>query len=571
MITQPTLESSLSPNITNELSEMLNSMMEDTYSANNGTSYGKLENGYLPLNDLLSDMGSDVGESNVMKLQNDSKNNSYEKGINFEGEKIFQELMYSGKLQNFNQLATTFAKPNQEVDQTNYTNIDRPKVENQNEYDNYYFLNDSHKSQNSSFQPDNSYSNEGKKKSSYSGSFDPYLVRNDFPILKQKINGKDLVWLDNGATTQKPNVVIDSISEYYRTINSNIHRGAHTLATLSTDAYETARETIREFMGAKSTSEIVLVRGTTEGINFLANTYGKKFFNAGDEILISELEHHANIVPWQMIAKERGAIIKKIPINDKGEIRLDEYANLLSNKTKFVAVTKVSNTLGTINPVKQMVDMAHAVGAKILIDGAQSVAHSITNVVELDCDFFVFSGHKIYGPTGIGAVYGKAEILSLMPAWQGGGNMIKDVTFEESIYNPPPAKFEAGTPNIADAIGLGHALRYVMNLGLPAIEQYELNLTKYAMNELSKIPGIKIAGTSDHKICALSFVINGIPNDVIGKSLDNEGIEVRVGHHCALPSIRRFGLEQTVRASIAMYNTKEEVDKFIAVLKKLTN
>lgn len=569
MITQPTLESNLSPDHSEEFSQMLNSLLSDSYSESSNTNYGKLDNTYIPAHDMSSELGNDLGVANA--LNNSSKSISSGLGINFENDNKYQELMYGGTLQNVNKLVDYVFAPNISQDQTNYTNIDKPKVENQNEYDNYYFLKDSPMSHDTYNVPDNSYTNDGKKKSSYTGAFDVNLVRNDFPILKQKVNGKDLVWLDNGATTQKPNVVIDGISEYYRTINSNIHRGAHTLATLSTDAYENARETIREFLGAKTTSEIILVRGTTEGINFLANTYGKKFLQAGDEILISELEHHANIVPWQMIAKEKGAVIKKIPINDKGEINLDEYANLLSSKTKLVAVGKVSNTLGTINPVKQMIDMAHAVGAKILIDGAQSVAHTLTNVVELDCDFFVFSGHKIYGPTGIGAVFGKAELLSIMPAWQGGGNMIKDVTFEESIYNPPPAKFEAGTPNIADAIGLGYALRYVMGLGLPAIEQYELKLTKYAMNELSKIPGIKIVGTSDHKISALSFVIKGVPNDAIGKALDNEGIEVRVGHHCALPSIRKFGLEQTVRASIAMYNTKEEIDKFTNVLKKLTS
>ncbi|MFC2130477.1 SufS family cysteine desulfurase [Bacteroidota bacterium] len=400
-------------------------------------------------------------------------------------------------------------------------------------------------------------------------SFDPNIVRKDFPILNQEINGHQLVWFDNAATTQKPNVVIDAISNYYRTINSNIHRGVHELATKSTDVYESARNTIQEFLGASDPNEIIFVRGTTEGINLIAYAYGKKFLKPGDEILLPELEHHANIVPWQLVAKETGARVVMAPINDLGEIMMDEYQRLLSPSTKIVGISQVSNSLGTITPVKNIVELAHRYGAIVLVDAAQSVAHQRVNVQELDADFLVFSGHKIYGPTGIGAVYGKKELLEMMLPWQGGGNMILDVTFEETKYNVVPSKFEAGTPNIADTVGLEAALHYVSDIGLENISSYEHELTDYAMSKLSEIPGLRLIGTAPEKISILSFVIPGLDSQTIGKYLDSLGIALRVGHHCAQPAIRHFGIEQTVRPSLAMYNTKDEVDRLVDALRSL--
>ena len=399
--------------------------------------------------------------------------------------------------------------------------------------------------------------------------FDVATIRKDFPVLHQKIHGKQLVWFDNAATTQKPLSVINAVAQFYATDNSNIHRGAHTLAARATDAYEGAREKIRQFIGASSATEIIYVRGTTEGINLVAQTWGRKFLQPGDEIVLSILEHHANIVPWQMVAHERGARIKVVPVNDRGEIIMEEYTKLLGPRTKFVSLTHASNGLGTILPIKEMIQLAKRFDAKVLIDGAQSVAHIPVNVQDLDADFFVFSGHKIFAPTGIGVVYGKRELLELMPPWQGGGNMIQDVRFEETIYNEPPAKFEAGTPSIGDAIGLGAALDYVRKIGLDNISRYEHELTEYGTERLIGIPGLRMIGTARNKVGVLSFVLSKLPNEEVGKLLDREGIAVRTGHHCSQPSLRRFGFEGTIRPSLAFYNTKEEIDRLAEVINRI--
>ena len=399
--------------------------------------------------------------------------------------------------------------------------------------------------------------------------FDVASVRRDFPVLHQNIHGKPLVWLDNAATTQKPLSVINAVSQFYSSDNSNIHRGAHTLAARATDAYEGAREKIRQFIGAGSTSEIVYVRGTTEGINLVAQTWGRKFIQPGDEIVLSILEHHANIVPWQMLAQEKGAIIRVVPVNDRGEILMEEYTRLLGPRTRFVSLTQASNGLGTILPIREMIQLAKRHDAKVLIDGAQSVAHIPVNVQDLDADFFVFSGHKIFAPTGIGAVYGKRDLLDQMPPWQGGGNMIRDVRFEQTLYNEAPAKFEAGTPSIGDAVGLGAALDYVRKIGLENIARYEHELTNYATSRLVAIPGLRLIGTAREKVGVLSFVLDGVPNDEVGRLLDREGIAVRTGHHCTQPSLRRFGVEGTVRPSLAFYNTKEEIDRLVDVVSSI--
>ncbi|MEI7933953.1 MAG: cysteine desulfurase [Chlorobiaceae bacterium] len=396
--------------------------------------------------------------------------------------------------------------------------------------------------------------------------FDVTTIRKDFPVLHQKIHGKPLAWFDNAATTQKPLSVINAVAQFYATDNSNIHRGAHTLAARATDAYEGAREKIRQFIGAGSTSEIIYVRGTTEGINLVAQTWGRKFLQPGDEIILSILEHHANIVPWQMVAQEKGARIRVVPVNERGEIMLEEYTKLLGPRTRLVSLTQASNGLGTILPIKEMIQLAKRYDARVLVDGAQSVAHIPVNVQDLDADFFVFSGHKIFAPTGIGVVYGKKELLEVMPPWQGGGNMIKDVRFEETIYNEAPAKFEAGTPSIGDAIGLGAALDYVRKIGLENIAQYEHELTEYGTEKLIRIPGLRLIGTARNKVGVLSFVLNNLPNDEVGKLLDREGIAVRAGHHCTQPSLRRFGVEGTVRPSLAFYNTKDEIDRLADVI-----
>jgi len=391
--------------------------------------------------------------------------------------------------------------------------------------------------------------------------FDVNAVRADFPILNEKVNGgKQLVWLDNGATTQKPRQVIDRISYFYEHENSNIHRAAHELAARSSDAYEAAREITANFLGAPSKDNIVFVRGTTEGINLVAQAYVKPILSPGDEIILTILEHHANIVPWQIIAQETGAVIKVAPVDDSGQIILSEYARLFSRRTKFVSATHVSNALGTVTPVHEMVRIAHGCGVRILIDGAQSVAHTPVNMGELDADFFVLSGHKIFAPTGIGALYGRADALEEAKPYQGGGNMIKDVTFERTVYNPPPNKFEAGTGNIADAIGLGAALDYVSKVGIADISAYEHELLDYATGRLNRIKGLRLIGTAAEKASVLSFVMDNVSVQEVGKHLSNHGIAVRAGHHCAQPILRRFGLEATVRPTLAFYNTAEEVD-----------
>lgn len=401
-------------------------------------------------------------------------------------------------------------------------------------------------------------------------AFDVHAVRRDFPILQERVNGRPLVWFDNAATTQKPQCVIDRISYFYEHENSNIHRAAHELAARATDAYEKAREKVRSFIGAAAVEEIIFVRGTTEAINLIAKSWGAKNVGAGDEIIVSHLEHHANIVPWQQLAEQVGAKIKVIPVDDSGQVLLDAYKNLLTDRTKIVAVTQVSNALGTVVPVKQIVDLAHRAGAIALVDGAQSVSHMRVNVQDIGADFFVFSGHKVFGPTGIGVVYGKRELLEDMPPWQGGGNMIADVTLERTVFQPPPNKFEAGTGNIADAVGLGAAIDYVQRIGLEVIDRYEHDLLAYATHHLAPIKGVRLVGTAKHKASVLSFVLDGYSTEEVGRALNEEGIAVRSGHHCAQPILRRFGLEATVRPSLAFYNTCEEVDRFIAVVQRLS-
>lgn len=391
-------------------------------------------------------------------------------------------------------------------------------------------------------------------------SFPVEIIRQDFPILHQNVNGKPLVWFDNAATTQKPQRVIDAISRFYERDNSNIHRGAHELADRATNAYEHGRQKVKEFIGARDTREIIFVRGTTEAINLVAQTYGRKYFKEKDEIVITIMEHHANIVPWQMLCQETGAVLRIAPCNEIGEILLDEYAALLNPKTKLVALTQVSNVLGTVNPVEVMTQMAHGVGARVLIDGAQSIPHVPVNVQAIDCDFFVFSGHKLFAPTGIGVLYGKAEVLDMMPPWQGGGNMIQDVTLDRTVYNGLPQKFEAGTGNIADVVGLGAAIEYLEDIGFHAAMEYEEMLLSYAIKSLSVIPGLRLIGTAPNKVSVVSFVLEGISNDNLGRQLNQEGIAVRTGHHCAQPVLRRFGVENSVRPSLAFYNTFKEID-----------
>ncbi|MDR0733711.1 MAG: cysteine desulfurase [Dysgonamonadaceae bacterium] len=405
----------------------------------------------------------------------------------------------------------------------------------------------------------------------YSGreTFDVEAIRKDFPILREKVHGKDLVWFDNAATTQKPQQVIDAVSHYYEHDNSNIHRASHTLAARATDGYEGAREKVRRFINASSEEEIVFVRGTTEGINLVTQTYGRKFINPGDEIILSTLDHHANIVPWQQLARERDARLRVIPVNDRGDIIVEEYERLLSPRTKIVSFAQVNNTFGTISPAKLMIDRAKHYGARVLIDGAQSIAHTTVDVQDLDVDFFVFSGHKIYAPNGIGVLYAKKELLDLLPPWQGGGNMIKDVTFEETVFNTPPAKFEAGTPNVGDAVGLGAALDYVSRVGIHNIEKYEHYLTEYAREALGHVDGLKLIGNPRERISVVSFVMDGVPATEVGKRLDEEGIALRAGHHCAQPALRRFGLEATVRPSFAFYNTPAEIDRLVAAVEKI--
>jgi len=401
--------------------------------------------------------------------------------------------------------------------------------------------------------------------------FDVNAIRRDFPILRERVNGRPLVWFDNAATTQKPQAVIDRIKHFYEHENSNIHRAAHELAARATDAYEGARETVRRFIGASSTDEIVFVRGTTEAINLVAKSWGAQNVGPDDEIIVSHLEHHANIVPWQQLAAAKGAKLRVIPVDDSGQVLLDEYRKLLSDRTKIVSVTQVSNALGTVVPVREIVAMARRAGATTLVDGAQSVSHMRVDVRELDADFFVFSGHKIFGPTGIGVLYGRKPVLDAMPPWQGGGNMIADVTFEKTIYHGPPSRFEAGTGNIADAVGLGAALEYVERIGIENIGLYEHALLEYATKRMQPIPGVRLVGTAHDKASVLSFVLDGYTTQEVGEALNEEGIAVRTGHHCAQPILRRFGLEATVRPSLAFYNTCEEVDRMVDVVRRLAS
>lgn len=401
------------------------------------------------------------------------------------------------------------------------------------------------------------------------GIFDVHAIRADFPILKETVNGKPLIWFDNAATTQKPQSVIDRLSHFYAHENSNIHRAAHELAARATDAYEDAREAVRRFIGASKTEEIIFVRGTTEAINLVAYSWGGKHLGPGDEIVITHLEHHANIVPWQLIAKQTGAVIKVAPVDDAGNLLLSEFEDLLGPRTKLVAATQVSNALGTVTPVKTIVELGHRYGARVLIDGAQSVPHIPIDVAELGADFFVFSGHKIFGPTGIGVLYGREDVLAETPPWQGGGNMIADVTLERSVFQGPPNKFEAGTGNIADAVGLGEAIRYVERIGIERIAAYEHALLEYATPRLAAIPGVRLVGTADEKASVLSFVLAGHEPLEVGKALNAEGIAVRAGHHCAQPILRRLGLEATVRPSFAFYNTFEEIDVFIDAVRRI--
>src|SRR6202050_2218749 len=396
--------------------------------------------------------------------------------------------------------------------------------------------------------------------------FDGQAIRRDFPILQERVHGKPLIWLDNAATTQKPQSVIDRLSHFYSHENSNIHRAAHELAARATDAYEAAREKVRRFLDASSVREIIFVRGATEGVNLVAQSWGRQNIQKDDEIVITWLEHHANIVPWQMLCAEKGARLRVAPVDDTGQIILDEYTKLIGPRTRLVAFPQVSNALGTVTPGEEMIEIAHRHGAKVLVDGAQAVSHMAVDVQLLDCDFYVFSGHKIFGPPGIGVVYGKSDILERTQPWQGGGSMITDVTFEKTIYNVPPARFEAGTGNIADAVGLGTALDYVQRIGLPNIARYEHDLLIYATDALRSVPGLRLIGTAKEKASVLSFVLDGYRTEDIGTALNREGIAVRAGHHCAQPILRRFGLESTVRASLALYNTCEEVDALVAGL-----
>ncbi|MDD5271730.1 MAG: family 2A encapsulin nanocompartment cargo protein cysteine desulfurase [Methylovulum sp.] len=404
---------------------------------------------------------------------------------------------------------------------------------------------------------------------SHPPAFDVGAVRRDFPILQERVNGRPLIWLDNAATTQKPQTVIDRLAYFYRHENSNIHRAAHELAARATDAYEDALTQVAHFLGAPSSSEIVFVRGATEGINLVAQSWGRQHIGKEDEIVITWLEHHANIVPWQQLCAATGAKLRVAPVDDNGQVVLEAYEKLLNSRTRLVAFMQVSNALGTVTPAREMVALAHRHGARVLVDGAQSVSHLRVDVKALDCDWFVFSGHKIFGPTGIGVVYGKRDLLDATQPWQGGGNMIEDVTFEHTRYHQAPARFEAGTGNIADAVGLGAALAYIEKLGIDNINRYEHELLVYANQHLSTIPGLRLIGTAPDKASVLSFVLSGFTTEAVGVALNKEGIAVRSGHHCAQPILRRFGVESTVRPSLAFYNTREEIDVLVATLRQL--
>ena len=398
--------------------------------------------------------------------------------------------------------------------------------------------------------------------------FDINKIRADFPILDQEVNGKPLIYLDNAATSQKPKAVIEALDTYYLKNNANIHRGAHYLAAKSTGDYEDTREAIRAFLNAEFVEEIIFTRGVTEGVNLVASSWGRQNLREGDEIILSTMEHHSNIVPWQLIAEEKGAQIKVIPITDSGELIMEEYRKLLSDKTKIVSVVYASNSLGTINPVKEIIDLAHEQGAVVMIDGAQASVHLDVDVQALDCDFYAFSGHKVYAPTGIGALYGKKELLEAMPPYHGGGEMIKDVSFTKTTFNAIPHKFEAGTPNIADAIAFKNALDYMAEMGKADIAAHEHMLLEYATEKLLEIPGLKIIGTAPEKVSLVSFIIDGVHHGDLGTLLDMNGIAVRTGHHCTQPLMDRFGIPGTTRASFAMYNTMEEIDILVEGIHK---
>ena len=399
--------------------------------------------------------------------------------------------------------------------------------------------------------------------------FDVDALRGDFPVLAESVHGRPLVWLDNGATTQKPEAVIERLDHFYRHENSNIHRGAHELAARATDAYEDAREQAARFLHVPSSDEVVFVRGTTEAINLVAQAWGRANVGPGDEILITWLEHHANIVPWQQLCQATGARLCVAPVDHSGQVMLDEYERLLSDRTRIVAFSHVSNALGTITPAREMTELAHRYGARVLIDGAQAVSHMPVDVQLLDSDWYAFSGHKVFGPTGIGVLHGKRDLLNSMPPWQGGGNMIRDVTFERTLYQPAPVRFEAGTTSIADAVGLGAALAYVQRIGMENIARHEHELLTYATAGLTGIPGLQLIGTAAEKAAVLSFLLDGFTPEEVGEALDREGIAVRAGHHCAQPIMRRFGHEGTVRASLAFYNTCEDIDALIAALRRI--
>ena len=399
-------------------------------------------------------------------------------------------------------------------------------------------------------------------------TFEVERVRADFPLLGTQVNGKPLVYLDNAATTQKPRCVIAALVRYYETINANVHRGVHTLSQRATDEFEGAREAVRGFINAASTREIVFTRGTTEAINLVAQSYGRPFLRAGDEVLIGEAEHHANIVPWQQLRDTHGTVLKVAPINDAGELDLAAFAEQLSPRTKLVAIGQVSNALGTVNPIAEIIKLAHAQGAKVLVDGAQSVGHGPVDVTALDCDFFAFSGHKLFAPTGIGVLYAKAELLEAMPPWQGGGDMIRTVSFEHTEWNDLPFKFEAGTPDIAGGIGLKAALDYLAGLDFAAAARHEHDLLQYATARAAEITGLRLIGTAKEKVAVLSFVVESINSQDLGVLLDSQGVAIRTGHHCAMPVMTRFGVAGTARASFAFYNTREDVDRFFAALAK---
>jgi cysteine desulfurase/selenocysteine lyase len=394
-------------------------------------------------------------------------------------------------------------------------------------------------------------------------------IRNDFPILHQTVNGRPLVYFDNAATTQKPQSVLDALSHYYSEYNSNIHRGIHYLAEKATSAFEATRKSVSDFINSESTDQVIFTYGTTDGINLISNTFGRKFIGRGDEIVISTMEHHSNIVPWQMLCEEKGCVLRIIPISESGDLDMEAFEQLLNEKTKLVSVVHVSNSLGTINPVKEIIEKSHKVGAKVLIDGAQATSHLDIDVQALDVDFYVFSAHKLFGPTGMGVLYGKRDVLEAMPPWRGGGEMIKEVTFEKTTFNELPYKFEAGTPNIADVIAVKNAVDYINKLGKKNIRAYEDELLTYATEKLSEIEGLRIVGTAKEKVSVISFTIDGIHPQDIGIMLDQQGIAIRTGHHCTQPLMQHYGIPGTARASFAVYNTKEEIDLLVTGVKKV--